>query len=263
MSYIQKTVSCKAILAKIGRTFKPSNSGWIIEAIEDIGWAIQAIGYHAGFEKKDSGKIQVTNHRYKIPCDLERITAVGYFVPSGTGDNILNPDGSTPDISQEDDAYCGYKEVKLLLGSDLTGYGLSTDNPRTTSMTPATPYYNLNPDYIITSFETGQIRIYGVGFSVDKEGFPTIIDDFDYKSCVEWYIVSQMILSGYKNPEINYKMANEMFDMYRKKAEAACKVPSLDGMERFAASWLRFSGTREVPGDFFMNMEQKEYKHLT
>lgn len=263
MSYIQKTVSSQAIIAKIYRTFKPTNSSWIVDTIENIGWAIQAIGYHAGFTKSDTGVLEVKNHRVKIPCEVERIIAIGHLIADSSENNILNADGTTPTSNSTTSNQCGKKEVRLRLGSDLTGYGLSTDNPRTTKMTPSENYYNLNPDYVITSFETGFIKIYYVGFTTDKEGLPLVLDDFDYKTCIEWYCVSQMLLAGYKNPNIDFRIADSKFEEFRFKAENACKAPSIDATERFAATWLRFSGSREFANDFFMNLEQPELKDLS
>lgn len=262
MAYINKTVSCKAIIAKIQRTFRPTGSTWINEAIEDIGWAIQGIGYHAGFEKKQTEPpyLQVKNNRAKIPCDVERIIAIEQLLPDAYSEgNTLNPDGTTPSPNLVYNSNCIYSGVKMILGSDQSGYGIGSDNPRTTAIQPGAPYYNLNTDFVITSFEEGLIKLHYIGFALDKDGMPRILDDFDYKTAVEWYLVSNMILKGYKHPELDYKSAFQMWEMYRLRAENAPKVPSIDGAERFRNTWTRFALGNEWAGDFFMNLEQPTY----
>lgn len=263
MAYISKMTSIKEVLIKIDRTFKPQGSSWIKDAIEDTGWCIQAIGYHMGFEKWSTPfpYLTVANHRVKIPCNVERIIAIEQLIPRDTtGLNILNPDGTTPPPTSQSDCNTNYQSCRLRLGSDLTGYGLVDDeSPRTTRVQPNIPYYNVNPDYIITSFSDGIIKLHCIAFTVDKNGYPKIVDDADYKMCVEWYLFSQMLLKGYKNPQIDFKGAFQMYEMYRLRAENAGKVMSLDGAQRFNATWSRYIQNSNVENDFFMNNEQTVY----
>ena len=144
MSYINKLVSCRSIIAKIKRDFKPSNSSWVNEAIEDIGWAIQGIGYHAGLEDKatEFPYITVKNNRALIPCEVERILFVEWMVPDNASGNVLNPDGTTP-FPQENSTQnaCNFKGIKLTLGSDGTNSSQSERTPRTTHISPAALYH--------------------------------------------------------------------------------------------------------------------------
>jgi hypothetical protein len=259
MAYTGKLVSSKTIIAKIARTFKPSGSSWISEAVEDLGWAIPAIGYHGGFENAQSAPpyLTVAHNRAKIPCCVERIIAVEMLVRSNSVTNVLNPDGSTPTPTQEEG--CTYKGIKLPLGGDITGMSIGKDNGRTTDVTPNGHYYNLNADYVITSFTDGLIRLHYIGFAVDSDSFPKIVDDADYKMALEWYLFAQMLLKGYKHPEIGFKQAFELWEMYRLRAENAIKVPSLDSAEKFQNSWTRFASGTQFAGDFFINSEQPQY----
>lgn len=259
MAYISKMVSCNEVIAKISRVFKPQGSSWIKESIEDIGWAIQGIGYHMGFEKQSTPYpyLRVRNHRVEIPCNVQRIIAVEMLCPHSNSKNILNPDGTTP-FPQDEDLKCNnFKSVKLPLGSDTTSYGLVDSNsPRTTQISPNAPYYNVNPDFIVTSFCDGIIKLHTVSFSVDSNGYPRIVDDFDYKTAIEWYLVAQMILKGYKHPEVSYKDAIGYWEIHRLRAENAGKLLSLDGADRFNAGWSRYVQNAAIAGDFFMNNEQ-------
>ncbi len=263
MAYAGKFVSSKKIIAKIGRTFRPTGSSWINDAIEDMGWAIPAIGYHAGFENKQSEPpyLTVQHNRVKIPCCVERIIAVEQLIPDASSTNILNPDGTTPypQASTTYNSQCTYRGVRLPLGSDLTGYGLAQDNGRTTHVRPSADYYNLNSDFVVTSFTNGLIKLHYIAYAVDKDNFPKIVDDPDYSMALEWYLFAQMILRGYKHPEIGFKQAFELWEMYRLRAENAVKMPSLDSAERFRNTWNRFATGNEYAADFFMNGEQSQY----
>lgn len=261
MAYINKTVSCEVVLAKVQRTFKPQGSSWIREAIENIGWAIQDIGYHCNFEDRSSDfpYLKVTNNRAKIPCDVERILVVERLLPGNRfAENVLNDDGTTPFPTQIQDQ-CIFHSHKLVLGSDLTGGGITETSPRTTRIRPRTPYYILNDDYIVTSFTTGLLKLHYKGFPVTKEGFPKILDEASYKMACEWYVIANMLLGGYKHPELTWKIAHAMYEDYRYKAENAPKMPSVDGAESFRSSWTRYVQNANIATDYFMNHEQRVY----
>jgi hypothetical protein len=264
MSQHLKTISSQHVVSKISRTFKPPDSTWIEDCIEDIGWAIQAIGYHAGFIKKSTPPpyITVANHRGKIPCDVERVMFVESLKVDSSAQNTLNPDGTTP-YPQTDDEVCPpvYKGVKMLLSSDRSMPAIDEETPRTTNMNTSALYnsYWINGDYIVTGFESGLIKIHGIHFNIDKKGAPNIVDDFDYKSCCEFYCIAQMIFRGFKHPELSYRDAFAMFEMYRLRAENACKVMGLDSAERFDKSINRYIRSVDFGANFYAGLEQQEY----
>lgn len=258
MSHINKTVSFKAILAKIARTFKPPDSSWIRESVEDIGWAIQAIGYHTNFIDKETEYpyIKMNNNRAIIPCDVERIKHVEYLFPVNVNGHILNPDGTTPFPQPDPNVIChpNYRGVRLREGSSTINPGNST-----TQAKPGAPFYKINGSYIATSFQEGLIKLHYVGFNTDKDGLPLIIDDFDYKSCIEFYVVSQMILKGFKHPVMDYSTAFTQYETYRLRAENAVKALGLDSAERLQASFARYASGINFGQDFYMGLEQPEY----
>jgi hypothetical protein len=262
MSHL-KTLSSQHIISKIARTFKPSDSHWINDALEDIGWAIQAIGYHAGFVDKETEPpyITVLHHRGKIPCDVERILAVESLVAVSGSSKVLNPDGTTPFPQPDPTDSCTYKGVKMTLSSDISLGTISETTPKTSRMNTEllTNTYSLNDNYVITGFEKGLIKLIYKGFPLDKEGMPMIIDDFDYKSCLEFYCVSQMLLRGWKHPVMDYDRAFASFNFYLPKAENAVKMLSLDRAQRFEASWNRYVRSVDFSGNYFAGLEQTEY----
>jgi len=266
MSQHLKTISSQFIVSKISRTFRPPESDWIEDCIEDIGWAIQAIGYHAGFEIKSTEYpyITVNHHRALIPCDVERVIHVECLQIDDSTDHVLNPDGTTPP-PQPPDPGCPpkYKGIKMQLSSDRSLASVGEHSPRTTEMNTTFNQGNsywINGNYIVTGFEKGLIKIHGVHFIIDKvDGAPCIIDDFAYKECCVWWCVSQMILRGYKHPEVSYKDALFQFEKYQYQAENACKIMGLDKAERFDKSWNRFIHSIDFGANFHAGLEQQEY----
>lgn len=254
--------SCREVLAMIERTLKPQGAGWRGDAIEDIGWAIQGIGYHAGFIKKstDIPYLTVANNRVKIPSDVERIEYIEVLLPSNDSKNLLNVDGTTP-FPSTFSANTNYKGIMLLEGSDATSYGVSENSPRTTGVKPRVMSYVINGEYIITSFTDGLIKLHYYGFATDNDGFPQIIDDFDYKTACMWYCIQNMLMKGYtvSNQRLSFKDAFQMWEMYRLRAENAVKVLSLSASERFKNSWVRYTSNTRSSSEFFMNNEQPAY----
>jgi hypothetical protein len=74
---IYKTVSSKAVIAKVFRDLKPTTDNWVIDSVEWIGEGLEYIGYSAGLEKKAS-TVSISNHRSPLPCELVDIIQVEY-----------------------------------------------------------------------------------------------------------------------------------------------------------------------------------------
>ncbi len=259
MSYITKKVSSRAILAKVYRTIRPKDSDWLASAIEDIGWAIQGIGYHIGFEQKatpDNTPFCVVDHRIKVPCDCERVLFVEQYTSAFTPMNAMDAEGYN--IESTDNSNCR-KTSRLPKGTDIRLKSLDRTTGSTTIVTPINNYYDVQGDFIITGFPTCELKVHYMAFPTDEEGLPMVIDDFDYKTSVFWYVIAQMILSGYKIPDLNFLQANALFEKHMAIASNNCKMPSIDGMEAFKNMWLRYSGQEKFHRNFGINFENAEY----
>lgn len=286
MSY--KTVSSKFILGKIYKDFKPANSNWTSDAIDWMGDAIQGIGYHIGMTVKitpECEPIQVSCNRACYPCDFESLIGVMYNgkrLPLGGDLSKYGILRNTPlnnpvrfptdsDIVTLNQLTASLATLEQLYASNpLQTYldQITAINKKISDLTSALAitssinikhfngdYYSVNPDFIITSFETGNIRLIYNAFTTDENGFPRILDEFNYKKAVEWYIISMMILGGYKHQEIDFKSANEFWEIYRYKAANKGKIPSIDSLDRFTNMWTRAKFSRDLPSEFFAGGE--------
>lgn len=247
-----RTTSSDIIIDRVMTLFKFANTDWIADAIEYMGDAIQAIGTTAPLQKT-SKVLEVESHRVKIPCDME----VLFFVE--------------------------YNGRRLRLGGDFTGYGL-VDKERTTAIYKSSTdntglitfegdpaeientlliddenYYLINPNYIQTSFEEGTIKIHYGGYPLDKNGLPVIPDEFNYRNAVVWYIIFQMLLTGYEHPKITWADAEARWERYLPKAQNESVMADIGEMDRFRAMWTRLIPTVQLPWDFFAGSESDQF----
>lgn len=250
---IYRLRSADVVIDRVMTMFRLNTSDWLADAFEYMGDAIEMIGTTAPLVKT-SKKLTVGSHRVKIPCELTVLFAVEY------------------------------KGRRLRLGGDQTGYGV-VEEERTTKIytlspsfdsggliyydgTPAeferallsedSEYYQINPNYIQTSFEEGEIKLHYGSYPVDKNGYPLIPDNVWYRRALEWYLMAQLILSGYKHPEINYQMADAKFEEALPKAQNSMVMVDIGGMDRFANMWARLVPPQQLPQNFFAGAESQD-----
>lgn len=261
---VYNLISSKAIISRIYRDYKPTIPGWEGDAIEWIGDAMEGIGQSAGLIKKSTGNegcvdaLTIENYRAKLPCDLVNLQAVEY------------------------------NGRKLPFGSDLTGYGLPTSTRSTNIYTTngntvitdlseglsestgrvidnaigpeevVSDYYLINPNYIITSFETGHIKLHYEAYPIDDEGFPMIPNHRYHKEAAEWLVVRNLIRRGYTNPVIDFDKAHNFWCEYKRLAQNRAAFPSIDQVDRFKNMWVRLVPNVVLPSDFFAGGETSE-----
>lgn len=242
------------------------DSNWYADGIDWIGDAIEAIGYHCGFDEKKV-PLQVKNFRVAIPSNMESINYIefnGHHLPLGVDESDYGFVRT----------HSGTMKSNILNYDEMLSLGKLIDNLNTLrEMDPAEPgvldqidntltqintvlgtkylahnaehwrhhFYNIESEtqYIKTSFDCGEIWVHCRRFKVDMQGLPLVINTFKYKECVSWFIMSRLILSGYPHPEL--KSYEEVHAFWEEntlpKAQNEPKIFSLDQMERFARRW--------------------------
>lgn len=261
---VYKLVSAKSIIARVYRDYKPSIPGWEASAIEWIGDAMEGIGQSAGLIKKSTenegcaGAITVENYRAKLPCDLVNLQAVEYNgrkLPKGTD---LTGYG-LPTASRTTDIYTTNGNTVI---TDLEeGLSESTGRVIDNAIGPeqvVSDYYLINPDYIITSFEEGHIKLHYEAYPTDDEGFPMIPDHRYHKEAAEWLVVRNLLRLGYTNPVIDFDKAHNFWCEYKQLARNKSAYPSIDQMETFKNMWVRLAPNVILPNDFFAGGETSE-----
>lgn len=211
-----KLVSSNAIIAKIYRDFRPSNDEWVGNAVEWIGEALESIGFFSGYEAY-IWCLDVKEHRVKLPCALETISAIEY-----EGCKLHKKGGLN---------------LRKKCNVDLPVHIRES--------------YRLNPNYIQTTFATGKIKVYGERVPVDKNGLPMIPDKIQFKEAITYYIMRQMMLGGFKHQVLTLKDVMTLWEQGQIKAFNSGMFPSIEDYDKFKDSWCNIIIDTEKAKKFF------------
>jgi hypothetical protein len=217
---VYKTISPKALIAKIYRDYKPNNSSWINDAYEWMGEAIDCIKPFMGYIEK-SKCIKVCDYRAKIPCDLDQLLGIEYKHTKLQRTGAINSKH-----------HChGTKHLPICLDAS----------------------YSLNPNYIHTSFKEGEITVYYNGIATDDDGLPLIIDSYNIKEAISWYILMKMCLRGYKHSVVTFQMAEAEWTKFYPRAQNECKMPDIDGYDLFKRTYMGLTRNTNMSDELFQD----------
>lgn len=260
---IYKTISSRAVIQKVFRDLKPNDSSWTNDAIEWIGEALDFIGFHAGFEKRVT-TLEVENFRAAIPCDLYQLMAVEYEgrpLPFGTDLTAYDTNRTTlmsPNGSSGVSTVARFETTPGVVQNSPTGESTFAQTKTVSDRKYSGDYYVINPNYIVTSFEAGTIKLHYDGYPVDECGYPMVPDNIYYKQALEWYIIRQMLMGGYRNENFNWQVADQEWKKYCVAAQNDAAYPSIDKMETFKNMWVRMIPNINAHADFFMGNQTQE-----
>jgi hypothetical protein len=194
-----KTTSSKLVISKVISELNPSTSDWIVEAIEWIGEGLSEMKH--GLTMEDVIPACVSDYRCKIPCTLLGLDTILY-------------------------------ENKPLLHINDRG---ATRGKDSIAVTPpkGREWYTINPDWIHTSFECGEIVFIGAVVPVDCDGFPLIPDTANHREALKWKILANMISRGYKHHVFTYADAHAMWEKYFPRAKNEVMMPGLIQMRDY------------------------------
>lgn len=260
---IYKTISSQAIIQKVFRDLKPADTSWTTDAVEWIGEALDFIGFHAGFEKRVK-EVTIENFRGEIPCDLYQLMAVEYEgMPLVYGTDLTAYDqdrttSMTPESNSSTSTVARFETTPGTIQNSPTGQSTFKQTKTTMNRSQSSDYYVINPNYIVTSFEEGTVKLHYDGYPLDDCGFPLIPDNIYYKQALEWYIIRQMLMGGYKNENFNWQIADQQWKRYCVAAQNDAAYPSIDKMESFKNMWVRLVPNINAHSDFFMGNQTQE-----
>ena len=269
---VYKTISSKRIIRKVFRDLKPSNDHWIDDAIEWIGEALEHIGAASQLCQKQC-ILEVSDHKVLMPSDLYYINQVainGGVAPTTSAelDKLIDKvkelkdeiaDAQANDLEYSDTAAILHEinnRIKILENvyfSDHSAsiqplqYGASTFHKSmhcTGCVNESTRYeetYIVDCDYIKTSFASGKICLSYTAFPTDEECYPLVPDDISFQEAMFWYIYKKLLLSNpkFKNNQIGYEIAEQMWQKYCTQARNAANYPDIDRYESFMNQWVR------------------------
>lgn len=220
-----KSCSINRVIAKVFRDFKPSHSGWITDAIEWIGEAIDIMKCGGAYGEQVK-RVKVIDFRAKMPCELESLLGISH-----EGRRLPRNGGfKTKDLKDS--------KISLLPNCILKSYTLS------------------NPNYINLSFRKGHIEVYYLGIDKDCDGFPEIIDDALVLQALEWYVMMMMLGRGFKHQVFTYKDAEERWIKAYPRAQNRIRILDIDGYQHFKKIWTgMLAGVNDPVSKFFNSVD--------
>jgi len=258
-------VSSKQIIGRIARnTGKNLPSEYIDDLLEWIPEAIEKL--HTKYTLVEDFKtLEISNHSAPLPCHLMVLNAVEYkgrrLREGGDIRNLKAPlpfssrRGGEADLWETETTNKDYSEdginrqyIEELRGQDLVKSNVADYTAE---------YYKLQGNCIQTSFECGEITIHYSRLPLDREGYPLIPDNDNYKEALYWYCLMKMIEAGYEHKIFDWKHCWQMFEsVYARRAINEIKYPSVDRMERIYRASARLVPPEHFYEDFRINSEQ-------
>jgi hypothetical protein len=274
-------VSSKEILARLAR-----NCGGRISAdyyddiLEWIPEAIDLLSNNGTLQLVSTGpdctseEVEVKNHVLCLPKDLRSLIAVedekGMRIPEG---------GDVTDLSQPSNRYQkGTNNAKERIaranvwavdpfvhqtedGTPTTKPGSSIpifgeDLEKVESSRFQGHYYKIVGNYIQFSFEHGFVRLHYLARPLDKEGYPLVPDNEDFKRAVEFDVLKKMLARGFKHPIFSYDYCDQQLEKHAGRAISYLNYPSLDATARLNRSFIRLVPPNYFYDDFFVGSEQ-------
>ena len=100
---------------------------------------------------------------------------------------------------------CDFVEEEAVKCCNDISFNASTDMFRVEESKTFVPTYKIQGDYIVTSLESGYIRLAYTAIKTDDSGYPMIIDDQAFIRALVSYIVYKRVFTNY----INGRLPNE------------------------------------------------------
>ena len=252
-----KTVKFKFIIGKVLRDFDIEGVSWVPDAIEWIGEALKAVRHVTTYEKTQV-VLNACDHKAAFPCgfySLRYITYKGHVVPLGSTRDYRAPSKAA---GQQEKLFSGIYSLP-----DLDGSSTTINSEETKAPTYVTgEYYLLNPNYIVTSWETGEFTLHYLALPVDEEGFPLFPDSYEHLEFISHYIAYKLMGRNYRiGGDWTRRELKAEKDEWLRKARITSKASILriDNMEKFTNSWARLKFDREAFNNSFRDASLKEY----
>lgn len=276
--------SAKEVLAKVIRnTGNKLPSVYFDDVLEWIPEGIDMLSTTKTLETAstpacgEGGSLKVVNYQVCLPKGLLAVLAVedrhGMRVPEG---------GDVTDLSKPTTAYHTGSDNSQSAVSRASVFEVNPLDHQTEGGVPTTKpgssipifgedikqvnlsqrlacYYKISGSYLQTSFEQGFIRIHYLKRPLDKDGYPMIPDNENFKTSLAWYVIMMLIGAGYQHPVFKFVDAQAQFELYGARAIGEISYPSLDATARVNRSFIRLIPPYHLQDDFFINSEQTQY----
>ena len=233
---IYKNISSKYVIAKMYRDLGLEDPNYELDFIEWMGEALDFIGAASQLERKEK-KLFVESFKAPLPQHFVQLLQLQYeSEDSGWIYPKYNPTSFNPHYRESENFYSPIQET-----------------------------YSLNPNYIVTSFEEGEIFISYLALPLDEDGYPLVPDNQYFREALFWYCFKKMLMKGYqpKMQGMNYEFAEHQWKFYCTAARNKANYPDLGEYQRFADTWVGLIPAQRMFEKGFNLEDPDVFKHET
>lgn len=239
-----RTISCKAIIAKVYRDLQLKEEENFTDQIEWLAEALEFIHVYPQFIHKHA-KVNINNFKGEIPCDYITLDMVEY---NGTAvsytSNIFGPIDHTP--SGRYYTPYSYNQDKIANVLLVTGNYIYGENS-----------FSIQDGWFKTSFKEGCLNIIYTAMETDKDGYPLVPDHVSFREALYWYIVYKYLYSKVLRGEIQgqfYQDAYTKWQYYCNQAGAEAMMPDLATLENIKRNYIRLKPNMFQFDSFYQNL---------
>lgn len=212
-------ISAKNVVAKVYQDFDIAGETNVGKMINWIGTGFQLLEVNPGF-------LKVTE---TVPINEGRV-----LIPKNCGITSVTYNGVVLDISKRSN----YSSLTLKYPNSVIAV--------------------FNGPYLDISVETGNVTFHYYTIGVDCDGYPMIPNSELLTEALAWFVMSKLLLGGYKHPVVTYETAYSMWTKLKPQAANDVNFPTLFDMDRFAMGWRSLVTTLN---DFKSGFVSNDFSH--
>ncbi len=258
---VYNNTSLKPVIARVIRNTRITDMTYADDMVEWIGEALNRMLIRWRLEKTHC-EIEIKNHTGKLPCGLVSIGGViyeGRRLRKGTGSidtralRRLVPDKELSTYFVTDTTIQA-EDVNSQNYSMVRGDNIKLQ----TSASLNEEFYDLQYNYIKTSFCDGCITLCFTKADLDKEGYPLVPDLEESREACFWYVASRLCITGYKlpDPSMDFRFCENQAKIFFRKAKNIIKTQSVDEKETQVQLMNNLIPPADYYSSFFVNAEQ-------
>lgn len=177
-------------------------------------------------------RIQVRNHRAKLPCKIQGLVLVEH---RGCRLTIMEQGGQSHHHHRDSAGSNIFKSIVPIYTSsgDLTDVNDGRSKyPRDLVVSldrleiDWKNWYRINGPYLETNIEQGELMVWTAGMPKDQNGFPLVPEVEEYEEAIYRYIRMMLIEAGYEDKVMSHASSKQLWEEASGRAISAVSFPT-------------------------------------
>lgn len=218
-------VSIERIIGKILRDTRIQDTAYTADMYEWIPEAMQMLQTR-NTPVPAVKDVKITFHRGSLPLAITTLVGCAY-----NGTRMVYRDGV---VNIEQERKLPYMYLSRGVQRTTVNDTKIWDNELWLLPESTTEWYNLNPGCIVSSIESGTIRVFYTKMPHDERGFPLVPDNTNYQEAVYWFVRAKLIGTGHKDSVYGNddRLPLERFEQYAGRAINEIRYPTTDMLDK-------------------------------